>query len=93
MKKPQVHTVKYLDWQELRRYLEKKHPKLKLEKLVGLWADYGDFCNGTFVSVERPDPEAPGISEPEIEAFAAVVFDEFPEAVDHYDTIEVKVWW
>ncbi len=89
--KPKVKTKKYLDWVELRPYLQKKHPELKLDKVLHLLAEYGDFCNGCFKSVENPEGNE-GMWEPPIEALAAVLFKEFPDAAEG-DEIELYIWW
>lgn len=89
MKKPSIKTKTYLDWIEVSSYLKKKYPKLKID----LGKLFDDIHNGCFKSVERPDPEEPDMYEPEMVAFAESLFEEFPNAVDHYDTIELYVWW
>lgn len=89
--KPKVKTKKFLDWVELKPYLKKKYPELKLDKIVGLFADYGDFCNGCFKSVENPEGNE-GAYEPDIEALSKVLFKEFPDAAEN-DDINLYIWW
>jgi hypothetical protein len=87
--KPKVSTRKYLDWVDLKPYLQKKHPKLKLDKCIGLFAEHGDFHNGCFIPIEQD----PGQYEPEIEDLTAVIFKEFPDAVQADGTIDLYIWW
>lgn len=90
--KPEVKTKKFLDWVELKPYLKKKYPMLKLDKIISIFADGGDFCNGCFKSVENPEGNE-GMWEVDIEALAAVLFKEFPDAVADDGDIDLYLWW
>jgi hypothetical protein len=89
MKRPAIKTKRYLDWIEVRSYLAKKYPGLKMD----LGKLFDDIHNGCFKSVERPDPEEPDMFDPEMTKFAEALFEEFPDAVGHYDDIEIYIWW
>ncbi len=88
MVKPKVRTKKFLDWVELRPFLEKKG--IKLDKVLGLISEYGDFHNGCDVPLERPSPS---MYEPPVQKLAELLFEEFPDAVDGDDTITLHIWW
>lgn len=87
VKKPQVRTKKFLDWIELKPFLEKNG--IKTDRILSLIADYGGVHNGSFHGFERPEP---GMYEPPIQKLVEFLFEQFPDAVEG-EAIELHIWW
>ena len=87
MRKPKVRTKKFLDWVELKPYLQEN--EIKVDKVVGLVAEHGDFHNGCDIPFEMGE----SIYEPPVQKMVELLFERFPDAVDDDDTITIHFWW
>lgn len=92
MKKPNMRTKNYLDWPDVRRYLEKEK-EFDRDKIWDFFMR-GDLHNGCFVTLCLEEIINPEEKNPKaVMWFAQKLFDIWPEAVGKYGDIELYVWW